>query len=394
MKDHDVTWLYGPLQSNLNARIRASSPTPQSRISRTDSFAIRKSCLKKRSLSEAMLQRSLSTSTLVDQAVNSLLSQHSPTEHVADGRMPAFLSRRGPFPAGSEASDTPSELASTASTASSGADTPCKVRCRKRHIHFSEQVEQCIAIDEPDSDPEDDVYDEANEADDEERMAHGEALLEDDEGESSDDGVIMMAPADGKERRLSSVHRSGSSSSIGDTPRSSFSGSEASIASATTGQGVSANKTIAMLPSTRLKYRGDTPEPPERPILAVPPTLLRGGNLPISASQETLKPTRPSANFLLDDDEEDVTWHPSPAAMATGQRGNDTGFLDTEAEARAEGLRRTASGMLMPVDDGQDRQGDGRAAADPSSRFFARIADTVNTAKDIAHVFWNVGWRQ
>ena len=38
-----------------------------------------------------------------------------------------------------------------------------------------------------------------------------------------------------------------------------------------------------------------------------------------------------------------------------------------------------------------------RAIADSlsvvSEGLFGKITDTVNTAKDIAHVIWNVGWR-
>jgi len=50
------------------------------------------------------------------------------------------------------------------------------------------------------------------------------------------------------------------------------------------------------------------------------------------------------------------------------------------------GLRRTPSGMFMPYEEDED---DVVAAG-----LFGRVVDTVNTARDIAHVIWNVGWRR
>jgi hypothetical protein len=41
--------------------------------------------------------------------------------------------------------------------------------------------------------------------------------------------------------------------------------------------------------------------------------------------------------------------------------------------------------MFMPYEEGEMQSGDG---------IFGRVIDTVNTARDIAHVIWNVGWRK
>jgi len=49
-------------------------------------------------------------------------------------------------------------------------------------------------------------------------------------------------------------------------------------------------------------------------------------------------------------------------------------------------MRRTESGMLMPYDEGEP------AAA--NAGIVGRVIDTVNTARDIVHVIWNVGWRK
>ncbi|KAK3066831.1 protein phosphatase regulator, partial [Teratosphaeriaceae sp. CCFEE 6253] len=50
-------------------------------------------------------------------------------------------------------------------------------------------------------------------------------------------------------------------------------------------------------------------------------------------------------------------------------------------------LRRTGSGMLMPYD-GDEDEDDAMAVG-----LFGRVSETINTARDIAHVIWNVGWR-
>jgi hypothetical protein len=41
--------------------------------------------------------------------------------------------------------------------------------------------------------------------------------------------------------------------------------------------------------------------------------------------------------------------------------------------------------MFMPLEDDEE---------DPAQPgLIGKVVDTVNTAKDIAHVIWNVGWR-
>jgi hypothetical protein len=48
-------------------------------------------------------------------------------------------------------------------------------------------------------------------------------------------------------------------------------------------------------------------------------------------------------------------------------------------------MRRTPSGMFMPYDENDLTPGDG---------IFAQLIDTINTARDIAHVIWNAGRRK
>ena len=355
------------------------------RMLRMNSFGQKKSCLKKRSLSEIILQRSLSSSTLVRRAVDSIKSQHTPQHSASQSAMTDYFAAPKSI-SSSNPSNTPSELVSSPSTGTSGLQTPCEVQCGRRHIHFSDMVEQCIAI----GDDDDDGDDEAEDADDEE-TSYCPAFTEEDDEDFSDDGIIMMKPENNKERKLSNTREPGSST--GHTPRGSISGSETPPT-----PGAQPKKTIAKLPSAALKYRGDTPEPPSAQNHSG--TLLwaaRPGTpaLAPSASLETLKPSRPSSNFLLDEEDEYVPWQPRPGASAhAAASSNDVGFMveDEDAEMRTRGLRRTASGMFMPYDDSADGDSECDLAV-ANGGIFGKVVDTVNTARDIAHVIWNVGWR-
>ena len=352
MKDHDVTWLYGPLQTGSMLSLEAESAPPASQLSRTNSFATKKPILKKRSLSELMLQRSISSSTLMKQAIDSLRAQqpgHDPLLRPKLGTRAYsdFVTAPSPISPSEIILGTPSVAASSSS---SGLQTPGE----RRHIHFNDKVEQCIAINK-DLDDHDDAY----------------SAVQDDDDDSSDDGIIMMRPVLGKERKLSGRN----------TPRGSFSNE---------------SKTIAMLPSTTLKYRGDTPEPREEA------PKERGGfwnvaaKLVHSPSTETLKPSKPSSNFLLDDedDEADISWQPPMTPVGRrdsifahqSRMSGSTIDEDEEEDIEGRGLRRTPSGMFMPYEEDED---DVVAAG-----LFDKVVDTVNTAKDIAHVIWNVGWRR
>jgi len=209
-------------------------------------------------------------------------------------------------------------------------------------------------------------------------------------------------------------------------------------------------KTIETLPATTLKYKR---EPDEENALKPTSGLARSWSstkLSPSASQETLRPTRPSRNFLLgqDEDEDDSAatsgWSfgasnpksslgaaasPSeetpPTLTSTSKRDSanaaavqqarlnggyaisrdsfdddDDGDAvrsaygapsssssnDSAETCEMEGMRRTESGMFMPYEEDED---DLMAAG-----MFGKISETVNTARDIAHVLWNVGWRK
>ena len=347
MKDHDVTWLYGPLQTG-NSMALISDPTPPaSQLSRTNSFASKKPILKKRSLSELMLQRSLSSSTLMKQATDALRAQQPDKilrerPRLEKRKLSDFSCSTGSETLLTRVTTRPDS--SNPSTSTSGEQTPCT----RRHIHFNNKVEQCIVINKD--------YDD--------RPSHFNAI-HDDEDESSDDDMLMMKPV--KNATKAKISRPS-------TPRNSFSNE---------------SKTIAMLPSTTLNYRGDTPEPDQQESKQKERLWNKGAKLSPSPSQQTIRPSTPSTNFLLDDedDDADMNWQPTAGRRASvfPRGGLEMNADEDDDTPETGGMRRTPSGMFMPEDDEDDYNRDG---------ILGKVVDTVNTAKDIAHVIWNVGWRR
>ncbi|KAJ5159233.1 uncharacterized protein N7500_008884 [Penicillium coprophilum] len=325
LKDCDVTWLYGPLKSSIE---RTTSPSPPpSRLDTPNSYLDRKPILKKKTASEAILQRSLSQHTLLQHAGAILKAQEAENNWA-----------RPPFPRSNTDLDhlhhrTGSSTYSLGGTLTTSSSSGMTSPSERRHIHFNNEVVQCIAV-------------EAKGYEDDWPVTFDES--------SSDDGVVMMRQISGR-----------SSLSNRSTPRNSFSGD---------------GKTIAPLPSTTLKYRGDAPEPH-------PPTIFDRWSTPRTTSPtpsvDTIRPSGPSepessANFLLDECED-------PSLDFTGNYPDrDRAWLMEDDPASNRSLRLTASGMIMPEGETET----------PSSSILDRVVDTVNTARDIAHVIWNVGWRR
>lgn len=355
-----MTWLYGPLQPSGNRHVGQHASEPVSRLSKTNSFlAAKKPILKKRSVSEVMLQKSISTSSLVSQAAAAVEAQK--TTHVNfDGR------RRRPFVGRATASDytmlIPIRTISRDTTdyfssrSTSGLLTPGDGE--KKHIRFDEKVEQCIAVECKGVDE-----------DEEDENNHNPWAKYREDDSSSDEGVVMMRRSSRRKRPLS---RTSSKTSI-------------------SGE----SKTIAKLEPTTLKYRTDSPDVPE-----TTPThslgFFRSSRMSPSPSQETLRPTHPSSNFLLsgDDGEDDSSFNPAGAYEVKRPRTptpSDPYSIPPNqspsgsSDSSSSGLRRTASGMFMPFEDEDE---------DPAAPgLIGKVVDTVNTARDIAHVIWNVGWR-
>ncbi|KAK3330213.1 hypothetical protein B0H66DRAFT_597756 [Apodospora peruviana] len=354
LKDCDVTWLYGPLQTGTKNLNPIYTELNSARMSKTNSFVNKKPILKKRSMSELMLQRSLSASSLVKQAAAAVQAQQieggkriakrpglerATTDYIAFPFSSRGLSNDGTslFP----------------SSVSSGLISPNSGR---KHIHFNEQVVQCIAVDVKGDDEDEDA--------DTQRF---------DYGSDSDDGAIMMKRTTSKRRPILKKTKSQS--------------------------GGGESKTIAMLPSTTLKYREDTPEPTESAMKHSTGVPYRSPLISPSSSQETLRPSKKSGKlFFADDDDDDdddeenneedgsTNWATPAKAGAGVSSGLSRSISSSSLTAEPAGMRRTESGMFMPFE--EDGSGSG------SEGLFGRVIDTVNTARDIAHVIWNVGWRK
>jgi hypothetical protein len=360
LKDCDVTWLYGPFQTENKTYFSNAESPPPSRLSTTSSFLHKKPILKKRSASEAILQKPIPEHSLLKQ-VGAILkfqdgtpaaSQPSFERAVSD-----FSAKTTPpesvasTPAGGESQPTTSQQSSITS---SGFQSPEE----RKHIHFNDEVVQCIAVESK--------YDEEEEDEEEEQSL---AVMSDEEDKDEDDGLgmVMHIPLEAKTSNRS-------------TPRDSF-----SIES----------KTIALLPSTTLKYQSDTPEPSEAQQQHVTKYFWPAGKkLSPWPSQETLCPPRPNANFLINDDDEeypDLQWQPSSSTYKNPPQRDSLPYQPEpnsgDGYDPGPGMRRTPSGMFMPY----DRDGGGTTL---EKTCFGRVVDIVNTVRDIAYVIWNVGWRR
>lgn len=347
LKDCDVTWLYGPLQQGVSKPNPTQTEPSSHTLSKSESLVnlTKKPILKKRSMSEMMLQRSISTASLLKQATAAVQAQEtrgssrpglarSSTDYAAL----VFSARRSS--AGTSSSLDPS-------VDSSGLASPSVER---KHIHFNEQVEQCIAVE--------------IKGDDDDDIDNNCYVLDSD----SDDG-FMMKRTRTKRRPLKRRATKKATKSDG--------------------------KTIEMLPSTTLKYREDTPEPRET-AMKHSTGVSHSPIISPSPSEETLRPSKESTHFFFgDEDEAEMEesilnskpgWRSPPFDLPGGgvQRSTSSGSLTDEPA----GMRRTESGMLMPY------EATGPAASGSGEGIFGRVVDTVNTARDIAHVIWNVGWRK
>lgn len=344
LKESDVTWLYGPLQPATSHPITHRSPNPSpNHLSSQSSFINKKPILKKRSMSEVMLQRSLSANSLVKQAAAAVQAQqkalpHTPTLNRGSSDMYSSTSHSRPI--------SRDQLDYFSTIHSSGDTTPSEGH--KRHIRFDDKVEQCIAVDCKFHDQ--DEYD--SESDSEESSS------------DSDEGILTMRKP---RRRRPTMARP--------SPRTQL-----------------PNKTIEKLPDTTLKYKTESPEA-SRTSIQVPflNSWCGSSKLNSSPSSETLRPANPSRNFLLpaDDDGDDVdpemSWQPSGAYA-----GRSNGVIVSKADEDEQGptnMRRTPSGMFMPFEDDEEEVA-------TELGLFGRVSETINTARDIAHVIWNVGWRK
>jgi hypothetical protein len=328
LKDCDVTWLYGPLQTGPTNL--ATATPPPSRLSRSPSYISKKPILKKKSASAVILERTRSQHSLLQRAGEIIRVQQS--SPALNGR-PPFRRHTSEFSlatyTGSSVVNTPAETDASAFTGTRASfafpEPVTPADCK--HVNFNDEVRQVQAV----------------ESDEDEKPPADESAFDTDE---DDDGGLVMAPS-----------RSRNSRNV--TPRGSFS---------------DGSKTIIPLPSTTLKYRTDTPEPPQVEQRGLWP---RGRTLSPSPSQETLRPPRPNHNFLIDDDPEvsDEPWQSS--------RDMSPSYQDEPGPS----LRRTESGMFMPYDENDENNA-------ITNGVMGSALHAIYTVKDIAHVIWNVGWHR
>ncbi|KAK9246508.1 hypothetical protein V1506DRAFT_534888 [Lipomyces tetrasporus] len=267
LKDYDVTWLYGPLYTPSKTFLESpvvSSPSVADSTSRSagvpsppvrSSVTAKKPILKKRSVSEVMLSRSVSSSNLLKQAAASVKAQR----HLrAPGTKPttvSYSSSQAPYTSvvGPERPDPrfPSALVARSFAASSAnfsdrltlGNGNTQKPAATKHIHFSDRVEQCIALEAKDED--DDTLNSVS------LSGTSSATSTDDEDADEDEPglFLMVRSGSGSFQRPASLEP----------------------------------HTIAKLPATKLKY---VHEPDEK--------------LGVSASSRN-----PSASFSMGDDEDD-----------------------------------------------------------------------------------------
>ena len=375
MKDCDTTWLYGPLQDLAQSDIEVP-------FKRMEPFSFdKKPILKKKTVEQAMLQKSYSSASLVHNQQGLAISDAE-----RQFSRPYLRKRLSNRPAMSRANsdsghnhrrpvavEVPIKLAPLASMPKSDTESPDAPP--KRHIHFKETVQQAIIL--------------APEGQEEEAPAW--TLLDSDE---SDSELLIKV----RTRKRPASKRAGASVSSLETI-----------------------KCIAPLPEAEIKYHCDRKRcagDHERWLSSsssmshslhpvglkhsMSSESLSGETLQTSFSTETLRPSRSSSNFLVRDDNVHSpaeTWKDPTASSATfhlrasdramqgygpGQalelQGEDEDttaaeFFEEAPESTTSrrldfstggvgGLKRIQSGLFMPFavgadDEEEDGEGEG-----------------------------------
>jgi hypothetical protein len=293
-----------------------------------------------------MLQRSLSTSWLFEQA-EATIRDHQTGEDGQNRDLPSMgqatsASAAFTFSSRRESSGNPTLHHSILSLGPPSSGTG-----EKKHIHFSEQVEQYIAL-------------EINGDDDGELNS---SIIDDCEDSDSDDEGIMMKTIHSK-RKLPLMSNTGAA-------QGNFSVN---------------GKTIAMLPSTTLKYGEIIPEPVE--------TAMEHSNGFRNESKFSLSIcTQPGRD--LENDNAIVNWLSTGAftnnkeSMAVTQdRPQNLYMYGPSLSLGCDQLdrRRTPLDMFMLNERDKDEVA--------PEGLVEKMLDTVNVAKDIGYMFWNVGWKR
>ncbi|KAG7404203.1 Uncharacterized protein Forpe1208_v015681 [Fusarium oxysporum f. sp. rapae] len=340
LKDHDITWLFGPLHSVPNPFDSTQTELSEVRLPKTDSHVKldRKPILKKRSMSEEILQRSLSIALISKQA-----RAAGKLQETGDNSHPRIsfswtedLSQ--PFPRGQLDSASSSV---TLATESSGTISP---NGERKRTHFNKQVEQCIAVEV------EGIYNYDNEPD---TGRYGD-------DNDPDNGVMVKCR---RTRTWPFFERDTLESKLAE------------------------GKTIAILPSTTIKNWEVYPEQ-----VGTASKYSRSPVMP-SSSQDNHRPAKQTQIFVDEERDQDslddiqlspcTSWPSSPAEDTNS--GLPRSLSSDSLCEEPVGMRMAPSGMLMPYGEEETLSADG---------ILGRIIDTVNTARDIAHVIWTVGCRK
>lgn len=382
LKDCDVTWLYGPLQSQVGSLVRAHtepaspatspSTTPRHKMSRSSSFNTpSKPILKKRSYSEVMLTSFVGKThgnllTRAAQAVQEERQREMEEKELREEqrknpltpthvlRSQQRIRRKGSTDLASISLGSPespfvitqistsrSEYpvrtdyfgANWTSTSNSGGQTPSA----SKHIHFNDLVEQCIAVDIKDDD----------------------LIAIDDESE--DEGLFM------RPRHPPKIEHS----------------------------------TIAKLPATTLRPGDEPSREPPQVIFNVSQELEpssgfyyeEGGGFSSSASPPEFPPRfeDPIDDFSFD--------HPftSSASSENSIPSNTTSSTSSSDINLDEENQRRASVAAIPIPTARSissRNHRGMAGEDDDEGIgiVGLAADAISTAKDLVGVLWNAGW--
>ncbi|KAK2684612.1 hypothetical protein QWA68_016699 [Fusarium oxysporum] len=330
LKDSDASWLYGPVQPGASKIYCTQTGPPGASLFQPNSLVNinRKPILKKRRISDIMLQKPLSIPPLPQQATPVAQARQNDSRRLKElsfDRAATTDHTMFPFPLTPMSRDISSMLPSSAST---GTLSP---GVERKHIHFNYKVEQRIAVEVKGDDDDDD----------------GDISTD----TNSEDGIMMKL----------------------DRPRKSAKEGNSLL---------SDGKMIAMLPSTTLKHRGHILEVPETAIHYTHSVLQSHLVSPFSP-QEIARSPKASGRFSEDlmDADTDSAWYSSGSFEEYDpHRITSTDSLTAEPA----GMRRTQSGMFMPYEE---------AVTSSNKGMFCRIIDTVNTARDMAYVIWNSGWR-
>jgi hypothetical protein len=299
-------------------------------------------------MSEIMLQRSFSSLSLRRQAAATVQAQQSDNRGLVCSRADHRVSNYTvSFSSPGFSQENTSMLSSISSLGSLSPEVG-----EKKTIRFNEQVEQCISLEIKDNGGKE-IY----------------AINDYDDSDSDNEGIAMRSNSKRKLPPLLKGRTSGQTSSA-------------------------ESKTIAMLPPTTLKYKGDTLEASE---IAIKHSngFWSGSKSSPSPFQETSRPSTLSTRMLFGSGEEgnddgnddiDMDWQP-PRAFNNRKdcvSASQEGLQNLHAPASTSSLTSESSAFSMRYEEVKEDV--------MSESFFGKIMETVNTARDIAQAI--TAWRR